>query len=62
MVKNSGGEVEESENTLRQWEAKYDGLVPFDDAANKKNTYKEAMQEYWHVNSIGDNVTKGKGL
>ena len=59
-IKDNGGEMEESENTLRQWKAKYNSLMSFDDAANKGNTYNEATQDYWNVDSIGNNVAEGR--
>ena len=59
MVKDNGGG---SENTLRQWEAKYDGLMSFDDAANKGNTHNEATQNYWDVDSTGGNIAEGREL
>ena len=59
-IKNNGGEMEESENTSRQWEAKYNSLMSFDDAANEGNTYNKATQDYWNVDSIGNNVAEGR--
>ena len=59
MVKDNGGG---SENTLRQWEAKYDGLMSFDDAANEGNTHNKATQNYWDVDSTGGNIAEGREL
>ena len=58
-VKDNGGGTE---NTSRQWKAKYDSLMSFDDAANEGNTHDKATQDYWNVDSTGGNVTEGREL